>query len=431
MPPIGDLDGSGAKKVKKAPAPSKAEDDFIFAVTREATKEDEALAGEDPEMSLGLTKIAPTPKEEEVEEEEEEAEEPEPPTIEKLPPVDRLPPIEKIPPKEGAGPEEEETLDEGTSDSEEEAFEDGEDLLKEVDAVSEESLEMEEVTVAGGRKVKVLRVKPSTLPPIDEGLEEDDGSLGIVDLGAGRPRGDKGHDDDDLEMAPPMSPQGTQLKREEMGKGDTIRRTPGLGIDVTLDEELVRKLSAPVLPQQFSYSSKAFHRQFRRHIIMIILPLAMYFFIFTRTDLPVEVIRLTMFLISMLLLMILASLVIYGVTPFYSKHTVTERAVFLKQGVYFNALVPLDMIKDVHTTKKKVPSVGVYSHKGESLNVLSNKKSLVEIELMGPMKLHGRKPVAKVVVNVDEPEAFVRTVREAISFMRQEAEEALEGDRAD
>jgi len=391
LPPIGDLERP-KKKVKKAP--SKREDDFIFAVTRTATKEDEAMAGEDPETSLGLTKIGPTPKEEEEEpaEEEEEWEEPEP----EVQAIQKPSPIEKIPALE---------QEEGPDEEEEEGDEDEEDPLQDVDAVSEEKIEVEEVTVAGGRKVKVLRVKPTTLPPIDEDLEreDDDGSQGIVDLGGGRRRDGSDHDDDEPDLAPPLSPERTQKKRKEMGKGDKIRRTPGLGIDVTLDEELVRKLSAPVLPQQFSYSSNAFHRQFRRHIIVIILPLAMYFFIYTRTGLPKEVLNTSMFLITMVLIMIFVSLVIYGITPFYSKHTVTKKAVFLKQGAYFNAMIPLDMIKDVHITKRSVPGVGVYNHKRQSLNVLSHRKGLVEMELMGPMKLHGRTPVGAVLLNVDEP----------------------------
>jgi len=264
------------------------------------------------------------------------------------------------------------------------------DLLEDDTADKEQEVEVREVSIGSdGRKIKVLTVKPQKLPPPEEEEEAKVGPApgpskgGVRDLS-----------EEHVEMPPP--------------KG-RVRRTPGLGVDVELDAETFRKLSAPVLPAEFDYPKKAIHSRFRRYILFFILPV-----LFAIVILLLGVLNIgTVVAIFLLFMIVLFGFLVYGISPFYTSHMVTKSAVILKHGIYFEARIPIGNIRNVKLYEEKVGMMGIRVDRDRRLFALSDRKDMVEIVLKEGMIVASRHNIESVITNVEQPSTFIRTVKSA------------------
>jgi|GEM_PF-4481955 len=373
--------------IAKRPEPKFEE--FVLAETRVAKPTDEKKTkhdDDDPAECIGMAKIgalpkgAPLeePKKEEPPEEEEAPKVPEPIVEEALQgdtaeeePKGRLPPP-PIPPgaKEVKPPS---------------------DTYPDYLQGKEHEVEYEEVEVGrDGRKMKVMRLKPSKLPPApvgDEGPEPmhagPGGSGGIKDL--------------------------SEIVIERPPPGKRVRRSAGLGIDVELDDEAIRKLSAPLLPAEFSLPNRAFHGRFRRYILFFILPVVFIFIMVAYN----AVNPVTIMVVVMMFMVLLAALFIYGISPFYAGHTVTKNSIILKHGVYFEARIPIDNIRTVQVYEGKAGMMGIRQDRDHKLYVISDRKEMVEIILRTAMSVGGHRGVESIITNVERPPSFVMAVKSA------------------
>jgi hypothetical protein len=378
--------------ISKKPEPDL--EDIVLAETRVAKPTDEKRKkrdDDDPAERLGMSKIgvlpkgAPLegPKKEETPEEEPPVPEPiieeaiQDDTVEEQP-KGRLPPP-PIPPgaKEVKPPS---------------------DHLTQDLPGKEPEVEYEEVEIGrDGRKMKIMRLKPSKLPPApvgDEGPEPmhagPGGSGGIKDL--------------------------SEVHIERLPPGKRIRRDAGLGLEVELDDEAIRKLSAPVLPAEFAYPNRAFHGRFRRYVLFMILPVLFIFIMFILNILNMVM----LLLVVMMFIVLLAALYIYGISPFYTGHTVTKTRIILKHGVYFEARVPIDDIRTVQVYEGRAGMMGIRLDRDHRLYVISDRKEMVEIVLRTAMTVAGRKGVESIITNVERPAFFVSAVKSAQTARAQE-----------
>ena len=396
----------GAKEPPRRPLPSirgsaiinrpePKHEEFVLAETRVARPTDgkRKKDDDDPAEILGMAKIGALPKGEPLEAPKKE----EPPQPEETPAVPE--------------PIIEEAIQEDTFEEEPDAklppppippgakeVKPPADLHAEELEGKEHEIEYEEVAVGrDGRKMKVMRLKPSKLPPApagDDGPEPmhagPSGSGGIKDLSEAR-----------IERPPP---------------GGRVRRSAGLGLDVELDDEAIRKLSAPLLPAEFSYPNRAFHSRFRRYVIFMILPVCFLVIIVAYNIVnPV-----TVMLVLMMFLVLLAALFIYGISPFYSGHTVTKTTLILKHGVYFEARIPIENVRTVQVYEGIAGMMGIRADRDHKLYVLSDKKEMVDIVLREPMTIAGHRGIESIITNVEMPPSFVKTVKSALSARAEE-----------
>jgi hypothetical protein len=269
------------------------------------------------------------------------------------------------------------------------------DLLEDELSGKEQEVEIKEVSIGSdGRKIKVLTVKPKKLPPsTEEGADKmpaRPSKGGVRDLSEER-----------VEMPPP--------------KG-RVRRTPGLGVDVELDAEAIKKLSAPVLPAEFDYPKKAIHSQFRRYILFFLLPVFFAIIILLAGALSV----ISLVVLVLLFMVVLFGFLIYGVSPFYTSHMVTRASVVLKHGVYFEARIPLRDIRTVRVYDEKAGTTGIRVDKDRRLFALSDRKDMVEIVLKDRMTVASHHNIESVVTNVESPSTFVRTVKSAAAMVKED-----------
>lgn len=384
-----------SRKVKKA---KKKDDDleFEFAETRTAATTDQK-DGAEPEEVLGMSKIgvtAETDMSEQEAEPEEGSEEAEPEPEEEKAGLVVVPPLTRTPVQD------------------EEGLEGPLPPLDDLE-IGEDDVELEEVTIGGGsRKVKVMRVKPTVLTPEDD--EEWDDIEGPTDpsvSGGG------------------MTDLGTQRKEKKRKRtGGGVSTDAGLGMEVDLDAETVKRLSAPLLPQEFMAPPRLFHRQFRRGILFLIFPAALFFLMYVYVGLN----PFTILFLVLILVLVLITFFFYGISPFYSGHLVTKTNLRLKQGAYFTASLPLDEVRTVKVAEPKVGRLGIYSRRGGKLYISTDRTGFVEIDLRSPRKIGSHKNISRIFLTIEEPSAFVRTMRSAIKYMRADrgAEDA-EGTKED
>ena len=384
-------------------------DEVVLAETRTAKPTDEVVrkGDEDPAELLGMGKIGVLPKGAPLEEPKKE----EPPEELTEEPSGPEPKIEEAIQE---GPVEEDApfveTDEDTDATEKlppppipqgaKEVKPPQDLLKDEDGIKEQEIELKEVAIGrDGRKIKVLTVKPGKLPPpTDEETEPDAFAAkqgpskgGIRDLSPG-------------DGGPPL-PKGR------------VRRSAGLGVDVELDAETIRKLSAPVLPAQFGYPKRAFHSRFRRYILFFILP-ALFLLLIFAWNIVNPVTEIT---VAFLFIVVLAGLLIYGISPFYTTHLVTKTSVQLKHGVYFEARIPLADIRTAKIYEGQAGMMGIRVDRDRRLFALSDRKDMVELVLKEPTTVASWRNVESVVTNVEEPNVFVKTVKAAIAAQAEES----------
>jgi hypothetical protein len=384
-------------------------DEVVLAETRTAKPSDGAnLKGdEDPAELLGMGKIGVLPKGAPLEEPKKE----EPP---EEPPEEPSGPEPKIEEAIQEGPVEEDApfveSDEGTEATEKlppppipqgaKEVKPPQDLLANEDGIKEQEIELKEVAIGrDGRKIKVLTVKPGKLPPPTDEETEPDAVMAKPGLSKGGIR-DLSPGDSDVPL-----PKGH------------VRRSAGLGVDVELDAETIRKLSAPVLPAQFGYPKRAFHSRFRRYILFFILP-ALFLLLIFAWNIVNPVTEMT---VALLFFVVLAGLIIYGISPFYTTHMVTKAAVLLKHGVYFEARIPLAEIRTAKIYEERAGMMGIRVDSDRRLFALSDRKDMVELILKAPTTVASRHKIESVVTNVEEPNVFVKTVKAAIAAQAEES----------
>jgi len=387
----------GPRPLRAAPpeerkTPSRKYDEVVLAETRIAKPTDGSPLGEDadPAEVIGMGKIGILPKgaafvepKKEIPEVPEEAPEGPEPIIEEAiqeGPAEKGPDAKLPPPPIPDGAKE---------------VKPPSDLLEDDLSGKEQEVEIKEVSIGSdGRKIKVLTVKPQKLPPpTEEGAEEmpaRPSKGGVRDLSEER-----------VEMPPP--------------KG-RVRRTPGLGVDVELDAEAIRKLSAPVLPAEFDYPKKAIHSQFRRYILFFLLPVFFAIIILLAGALSV----ISLVVLVLLFIVVLFGFLVYGVSPFYTSHMVTRTSVVLKHGVYFEARIPLRDIRTVRVYDEKAGTTGIRVDKDRRLFALSDRKDMVEIVLKDRMTVASHHNIESVITNVELPSTFVRTVKSAAAAVKED-----------
>lgn len=382
--------GDEEEAPKPQPKPSRRHDEFVLAETRTAKPTDGAPMGEDtdPAEVVGMGKIGTLPKGDAFKE-----------------PKKEIPEVPEQP--EVPEPIIEEAIQEGPTEEEEPDYKlppppipDGakevrppKDLFEEENAGKEQEVEVREVSIgADGRKIKVLSVKPQKLPPPPEEEDEEPAPKkgGVRDLSEER-----------VEMPPP--------------KG-RVRRTPGLGVDVELDAETFRKLSAPVLPAEFSYPNRAVHSRFRRCILFFIFPVLFAVVILLIGALNIA----SMVALFLSFIVVLIYFLVYGVSAFYTAHTVTKRSVILKHGAYFEAVIPLRDIKTVKLYEDKAGDMGIRVDRDHRLFALTDKKEMVEIVLKGPTTVASHSNIQSVITNVEQPNTFIKTVKSATAALKED-----------
>jgi hypothetical protein len=131
---------------------------------------------------------------------------------------------------------------------------------------------------------------------------------------------------------------------------------------------------------------------------------------------------LMILVITMMFIVLLGALYIYGISPFYSGHTVTKTSVILKHGVYFEARIPLDDIRSAQVYEGKAGMMGIRLDRDHKLYAISDRKEMVEIVLRTAMTVAGRKGVETIITNVERPAYFVKAVRSAQSARAEETQ---------
>jgi hypothetical protein len=102
-----------------------------------------------------------------------------------------------------------------------------------------------------------------------------------------------------------------------------------------------------------------------------------------------------------------------------TRHEVTDRELILRQGLVIRCAVPLANIGSVHETARMPFGLGVRFGPDRTIFINTAVTNLVAIELKEPMRfrLFFLVPLWKmrnVVVNVVDPEAFIRSIRERL-----------------
>jgi hypothetical protein len=107
--------------------------------------------------------------------------------------------------------------------------------------------------------------------------------------------------------------------------------------------------------------------------------------------------------------------VVFGLSPALTEQRIGGMNIILRHGWYFQATVPLDNIRDVEETEEGVPGHGVnYLLGGSRLYITNSRVGLVRIKLNDRQMLGGLfgRFITDIILNVDEPGPFVRTLRE-------------------
>ncbi|MFQ6106770.1 MAG: PH domain-containing protein [Thermoplasmata archaeon] len=118
---------------------------------------------------------------------------------------------------------------------------------------------------------------------------------------------------------------------------------------------------------------------------------------------------------------------VVGISPFFTDHWVTLTRLVLRQGLYFKVSIPYSEIESIETTNE-VAKYGVRSSwvKGK-VYIATSQHGLVSIKLRNPIRflLILGKSATELIVSVDEPERFMRAIRERMELLAP-----IEPDRA-
>ena len=107
--------------------------------------------------------------------------------------------------------------------------------------------------------------------------------------------------------------------------------------------------------------------------------------------------------------------VVFGLSPALTEQQIGSSSLILRHGWYFQAKVPLDNIRDVDETEEGVPGHGVnFLLGGSRLYITNSRVGLVRVKLHDRQMIGGLfgRFITDIVMNVDEPGPFVRTLRE-------------------
>ncbi len=123
-----------------------------------------------------------------------------------------------------------------------------------------------------------------------------------------------------------------------------------------------------------------------------------------------------------------ASLVIWGLSPLLTHHTLTQALLTLRQGWYFRAFIPLRQIVSARAFDEKAP-LGLSASLGRGrLFVTGSKVGLVSIRLREPRRFWAVLGAAadEIVFDVDSRDSFLEALQE-----RQVSLAPVEPERAD
>ncbi|MGQ9581965.1 MAG: hypothetical protein ACUVV6_00425 [Thermoplasmatota archaeon] len=111
----------------------------------------------------------------------------------------------------------------------------------------------------------------------------------------------------------------------------------------------------------------------------------------------------------------LPALALLSLSPLLTRHSVSPEGLRVRQGWYFSAFLPAANIAEMGVTDEEVPRRSIhFSPRRSRLYVTLSAVPLVYVELREPVPLplsHGR-PVKRVVLSVDNPEAMLRAAAE-------------------
>jgi hypothetical protein len=211
----------------------------------------------------------------------------------------------------------------------------------------------------------------------------------------------------------------TRLRRRAAGldeKGEIVttsrRKKEDLGISVDhIDEEIKKELIAPVLPREFTYEKKVVHKQFRIHFLLLICVIILFMIMYNAAG------TMDLFVLLppiLLITVVLISFMVYAVSPLFTSHMITKKSLHLHQGWYFKKTIPLSKIESVDHSSERNVSLGIkHSKRAPVMYIITGRTGYVSVKLSDPVSVSGRRTVNEFVLNVDDPDDFIKTLRQA------------------
>lgn len=154
----------------------------------------------------------------------------------------------------------------------------------------------------------------------------------------------------------------------------------------------------------FDYNKKMFY------FIIMLLFLSLILLLFVM----IVIVPVDIMWIAIITILFISILLVFGVSPLLTKHEIAEDKIILKQGLYFKAVVPIDNIKDVEPTKINA-RIGIkFSLTKLILYVTTSRIGLISMKLKKQMRFGYAwwKKTDEIILNVDNPEEFIRLVEE-------------------
>ncbi|MGQ9583603.1 MAG: hypothetical protein ACUVV6_08860 [Thermoplasmatota archaeon] len=168
-------------------------------------------------------------------------------------------------------------------------------------------------------------------------------------------------------------------------------------------------MAPAAMRRDFPYDTRPFRRSLRLHAVAVIaLGLVGILALNASSRLLLPSI---IFLLAAVV--VFAMMVLGPLSPLGTKHSVTGKAVVLRQGWFFTLMIPFSNLARVRAMDDIPGGGGVRLRKADAtLQILSSGRGVVGMELREPMMFR-RAAVELVLTDVEDREGFVSCLREA------------------
>ena len=116
-------------------------------------------------------------------------------------------------------------------------------------------------------------------------------------------------------------------------------------------------------------------------------------------------------------LLYIATLIIFGISPMLTPHIVEKDRLIIRQGLYFNKAIPWELISEIDEMVSVPFGQGVYGNIGKPrVVVISKKFNLIRIKLDKKIRFGYAlgKLADEIVIDVNETERFIEEINKRI-----------------